>query len=173
MDQQTSWRLLHEVRWTSWLPVALLDSMAETFFALLGLGAFAVGVAALLGVGPSLGASLQQPRWQTLVVTLVAGALSLVPLFGIRARLVDVFAPARADEGLLRGLAQAHVPGTHGGYRVWVLDVEGASWEIPCLEAKGLAQTLVGRRVRVAALRGTRTVTGLWVESPAARRSRP
>jgi hypothetical protein len=142
-----------------WLFELVYGSVVETFFALVGVGGFVTGLRSLTGQG---GWSL---TWEAaLLQTVLAGLFMLWPLSSLWQEVVDVATPAVVWEGALEHFRLAHVPGQHGGYRVYRFAAGTRQWEVPFLSAAQLGSLHVGSWVRVRALRGSGAVLQVEVD---------
>ncbi len=163
------WTQRYQRSMVGWLFEVVYGAVVETFFALIGLGGVVTAVMALVS-GPgswSLGQT-----WQATLLQLVLSSLFLSwPLSTLWQEVVDVFTPAVVWEGALEHCHLTHVPGQHGGYRVFRFAAGTSVWEVPYLSAKELDTLHPGSWVRVRSLRGSGAVMRVEVDS--ARATRP
>jgi hypothetical protein len=167
------WKLVHRVRWYSWIPLSLYGSMVEVFMAIIGLAAVGGGVGFLLGIIPKgyipelKDMSPLEFYGGILVELMFAAFIAWNGLRGMRAEILAMIFPALTYQGQLEQMAVEVRQTKNSGYRVWALTAGDKKWDIPYLDVSDRYQfkreLTVGKQIRLKYRRGTGFVTHLWV----------
>lgn len=170
------WTSAYRAHWYVWIPLSLYDVIVEIFMAIIGLGGFGYGIAALLGFVP-MPFDKSMPPWQSygifFIEMIFATWLGWNGLRGAWAELLAVLTLPLLHEGRLDQLSDEVRSGTHVDYHVWVLKSGNRTWEIykrDLDQGQHSSQIIVGREIRIQYRRGTEQITQVWVKLKRERR---
>ena len=158
------WTPILQLRWYSWIPIDLYESLIGVVMALFALAVGVIGFSSLLGIIPKETVHALSWYWMLLAIIL-AGALAWVALSATWTSTVDLLCPALAYQGRLERIKREHVRGQLGGYYVWTLESGEKKWSIPCTDVPDTfrQEVTIGRLFRLTYRQGTGLVTHLWV----------